>query len=246
MGIKHVKVSTIADSATTVDVSPTEWNADHSITGPVILSSGTATNAPLLFVAGELNTTSTAGGVEYDGNCFYNTAIDATRQVNVSMQFMHQTTSRTLTTSTLHQKLLNETTNGAVTVGAGTYFYDGGYALTFGSSLAKTVGFSLGGTATLTRVLSLAQSRGAIAHGTPTQASLSVKVTTASSQLHSGSTGVTAAGTLTGKLVVTAGGTVIPQIQVTANNATAAVLDDAFFRIWSIGSSAVGTVGNWS
>jgi hypothetical protein len=245
MGIKHTKVSTIADSVTTVDVGPTEWNADHSITGPVILSSGTATNTPLLFVAGALNTGATAGAIEYDGNCFYNTAVDATRQVNVSMQFMHQTTSRTLTTSTLAQKLFNETTNGAVTVGSGTYFYDSGFAITGLSSLSKALGFSFGGTATISRQFWVAQAVAATSLSTPTQPSLGT-LTAASTSLFSATTLPTFMALTNGKLVVTSSGTIIPQVQILANNATAATLADAFFRIWPIGSSAVGTVGNWS
>jgi hypothetical protein len=245
MGIKHVKVSTIADSATTVDVGPTEWNADHSITGPVILSSGTATNTPLMFVAGALNTGATAGAVEYDGNCFYNTAIDATRQVNCSMQFMIQTTSRTLTTSTLPQKLMNETTNGAVTVGAGTYFYDCGYAITGMSTTARNVGFSFGGTATIGRQLNIAQGRHGLTFETMAQPSLA-HFTAASSITTFASTALTNATLVNGKLVVTEGGTLIPSIAIGSQNTTASTLSDAFFRIWPIGSSAVGTVGNWS
>ncbi len=246
MGIKHVKVSTIADSATTVDVSPTEWNADHSITGPVILSSGTATNTPLLFSAGALNTVATAGAIEYDGNCFYNTAVDATRQVNVSMQFMHQTTSRTLTTSTLSQKLFNETTNGAVTIGSGTYFYDAGFAVTGLSSVAATsFGFSFGGTATISRQVIIVQGKQSAALDSLIQPSLNY-LTAASTVALAASTEPTRASLLNGKLVVTSSGTLIPQVQIPANNTTAATLVDAFFRIWPMGSSAVGTVGNWS
>jgi hypothetical protein len=246
MGIKHSKVSTVADSATTVDVSPTEWNADHSINGPVILSSGTATNTPLLFSSGALNTVATAGAVEYDGTCFYNTAIDATRQVNCSMQVMVQTTSRTLTTSTAAQKLLNETTNGAVTVGPGTYFWESAFALT---GLSTTVGhghnFGIAGTATIVRSFIYGGGKISQTLEAPVQPGIIFAFATVA-QITFSTTTPTIAGIVNGKLVVGASGTIIPTISVSSGNATAATLTDAFFRIWPIGSSVTGFVGNWS
>jgi hypothetical protein len=243
VGIKHVKVSTIADSASTVDVSPTDWNADHTITGPVILSSGTATNTPLKFVAGALATTSTAGGMEFDGTCFYNTAINATRQVAVTAQFMTINSNRTLTTSTSPQYLFNATTNGAVTVGAGTYHFDCMGCLTALSAAGRTIGWFLGGTATktdgwiaLARPLDTSTGNGVTAGAWSTGGSLTTTTTHATLSFY-----------LNGRVVVTSSGTIVPQVQIATNNATAAVLlADSYFRIWPEGSSVFAFVGNWS
>jgi hypothetical protein len=246
MGIKHVRVSTVTDSASTVDVGPTEWNADHAITGPVILSSGTATNTPLQFVAGALNTSATVGAVEYDGTCFYNTAIDATRQVNCSMQMMVQTTSRTMSTATLLlQKMMNETTNGAVTVDPGTYFWEAGCAISAGTTISRNIGFGFGGTATLTRQVTIAQGRAAASYETPLQPTF-VMAFAESTGLIALSSQPFRAVIMHGKVVVSASGTLIPSVSFPVGNSIAHVMDDAFFRIYPVGSSVTGFVGNWS
>jgi hypothetical protein len=245
VGIVHTKVSTIADASTATDVRPTNWNADHTIDGTVILSSGTATNTPLKFVAGALNTTSSAGVVEYDGVCFYQTAIDATRQVKRTEQFITNQSSRTLTTSTSFQKIFNETTNGAVTIGAGSYLFECYAAVSGLSTLAKTLGFGFGGTATVTtqgwlsryKVSATLTGGGAAGVYGSANTSAATQSSTLGNFLYY----------ITGKLVIGASGTVIPNLQIPANNATAAILqEDAFFRIYPIGSSSVGSVGRWS
>jgi hypothetical protein len=246
VGIVHAKVSTVADASTATDVRPSNWNADHTIDGTVILSSGTATNTPLRFVAGALNTTSSAGVMEYDGTCFYQTAIDATRQVTRTEQIITQQSSRTLTTSTAAQKIFNETTNGAVTLSPGSYFFECNYAIITAGTLSKTVGFGFGGTATISTQAWLARGKhnGTLAG---TQGASAVYRTAASTAIANGSTLATFNAFIKGKVVINASGTLVPNIHIPANNATAAVLqEDAYFRIYPIGSSVVGSVGNWS
>jgi hypothetical protein len=246
VGIVHAKVSTVADASTATDVRPTNWNADHTIDGTVVLSSGTATNTPLQFVAGALNTTSSAGVMEYDGVCFYQTAIDATRQVTRCEQIITQQSSRTLTTSTSPQKMFNETTSGAVTVGSGTYFFECAGGVTYLTSLSHTLGFGFGGTATISTQgwLSRGCNAGAFSNFSN---DASVYFTAASTLLSNATTLATISFYITGKLVIGASGTVIPNLHIPANNSTAAVLQqDSFFRIYPIGSSVVGSVGNWS
>jgi hypothetical protein len=246
VGIVHAKVSTVADASTATDVRPSNWNADHTIDGTVILSSGTSTNTPLRFVAGALNTTSSAGVMEYDGTCFYQTAIDATRQVTRCEQIITQQSSRTLTTSTSPQKMFNETTNGALTVGPGSYLFECFGGVKGLSTASHSVGWGLGGTATVTTQAYYARARnnatidgdGTIAHN---------YFTGATTVFINASTLNTVVFYLTGKVVISASGTLIPNIHIPAVNATAAVLDnDAYFRIYPIGSSVVGSVGNWS
>jgi hypothetical protein len=245
VGIKHVFVSTVADGSTTEHVRPSDWNADHTIDGTVILSSGTATNTPLKFVAGALNTVSTAGAMEFDGTCFYNTAIDATRQVSVGLQAITQTTSRALTTSTDAQKIFNATTNGAVTVGSGTYFFECQAAITgLTTGASKNVGFGLTGTATMSQKWWLIGKSG---NNLDIFAASVMSYSNAFSTLVTASTGSTFFYNAQGKIIVTASGTVIPSIQVLNNNATAATLANAsYFNLYPVGSSVVAFVGNWS
>jgi hypothetical protein len=245
VGIKHVFVSTVADGSTVEHVRPSDWNADHTIDGAVILSSGTATNTPLKFVAGALNTNATAGAMEFDGTCFYNTAITNTRQVSVAQQVITQTTTRTLTTSTDAQYLFNATTAGAVTVGKGTYFFECQHAITgMSTSGAKGIGFGLAGSATFTQKwwLFVANSSALNNPANSVQGYFSAYSTAILT-----STLQTCKFKAQGRIVVTASGTVIPTAQITAQNSTASVLaNNSYFSIYPIGSSVVAFVGNWS
>jgi hypothetical protein len=245
-GIVHAKVSTVADASTATDVRPTSnWNADHTIDGTVILSSGSTSNTPLQFVAGALNTVATGGALEFDGVCFYQTAIDATRQVTRTEQIITQQSSRTLTTSTSPQKMFNETTNGTLTVGAGTYLFDCAGSVTGFSTSAHTLGWGFGGTATLSTQGWYAATKQGTDPGTLANA-VSAWFVAASTAISQNTTQPSINFYMSGKVVVNAGGTLIPNVHIPANNATAAVLQDGFFRIYPIGSSVVGSVGNWS
>jgi hypothetical protein len=245
VGIKHVFVSTVADGSTTEHVRPSDWNADHTIDSTIILSSGTATNTPLKFVAGPLNTNATAGAMEFDGVCFYNTAITNTRQVSASPQCITQTTTRTLTTSTAAQKIFNATTNGAVTVGSGTYFWECQFAVTGLSSATKNVGFGLAGGATFTQKF-WCRGRPLGSLTTPTGTQL-VYCTALSTLVVPASTLSTVVINAYGRVIVTASGTIIPSLQISNQNSTAAVVaNNAYFNIWPIGSSVFAFVGNWS
>jgi hypothetical protein len=245
MGIKHVFVSTVADGSTAEHILPSNWNADHTIDGAVILSSGTATNTPLQFVAGNLHSAPDDGVMEFDGTCFYNTATAGARRVSVSPQIVTQTTTRALTTSTDAQKIFNATTNGAVTVGPGTYFWECQGAVTGMSSATKNVGFGLAGTATFTQKF-WHIGKPAAAIGTILNTQLGY-FTALSTQVITATTLSTYVFQAKGRAIVTSSGTIIPSIQISNQNATAATLaNNAVFSIWPIGSSVAAFVGNWS
>ena len=67
MGITHVKVSAIADDAAAAargEVVPSDWNAAHTITAPLVIDSGTiTTSAPVE----QLSQTWNAGAVKFTG-----------------------------------------------------------------------------------------------------------------------------------------------------------------------------------
>jgi hypothetical protein len=244
VGIVHTKVSTVADGSTTEHVRPADWNADHTITGTVLLSSGTATNTPLQFVAGTLNTTSTAGAMEFDGTCFYATPVTSARAVVHTAHMVSQTTTRTLTTSTDPQYMFNQSTNGALTVSNGTYFFEAGGALTPLSTNSHTVGWGFAGTATRSKeAWWAAAAQGQSLNTAPAFLSYN---TAASTAMITATTNLAFVFRIEGKVVIGASGTLIPSIHIPSANTTATTLTDGYFSIWPVGSTVFGTVGSWS
>lgn len=164
-------------------------------------------------------------------------------------QLITLTSAYTLTSTTSAQKLFNSTTNGALTLPVGTYFFETIFLL---SSLATgAISFALGGTATLSGVLWYGQTlRASTTLNTGTAATtLSVMMSTSGSatslQSSPPATSANAWSVLKGKLRVSAAGTLIPQI-VMGTAAAAIVGVDSHFRIWNVGSNTVTNVGNWS
>jgi hypothetical protein len=248
MPITHTKVSTVADGSTTDHVRPSDWNADHTIAGVVTLSSGTATNTPLAFQPGALNTTSTAGAMEYDGQCFYATPQTSARHVIDSHQVITQTSPYALTAqSTVAQKLFDASANGAVTLaGSASYIFECAFNITALSNVTHTLGFGFGGTATITRQSWHAISKQSAASTAPGTAII-VYSTASNQALTATSTLAQVSSFIRGKIVIAgASGTVIPQVITNASAAAATVGADSYFRIWPIGSAAVKTVGHWS
>jgi hypothetical protein len=244
-GIVHAKVSTVADGSTTDHVRPSDWNADHSITGAVILSSGTATNVPLQFVTGALNTVATAGAVEYDGLCFFKTPVTGARALTQTFHACSQTTTRTLATSTINQKIFNETTNGAVTLKVGTYFWRMGFAVTFAATVNHPNGYGLAaGTATIQKQANWVWMSPTSSFAIP--ASVNLGYITAVTTNQTGTTRAALCGQVKGKVVISASGTVIPSMRIAAGNATAATLTDAYVYFWPAGTTDFGTVGAWT
>ncbi len=83
------------------------------------LTAGTASAAPLTFSAGTNLTAAAAGTHEYDGSAFYATPTASCRGVMRTEQVMALSGAYTLTSQTAAQKLLNGTTNGALTLPVG-------------------------------------------------------------------------------------------------------------------------------
>jgi hypothetical protein len=212
-----------------------------------LLQSGTTTTAPLRLKSGTNLTTAVAGAVEFDGVCFYSTAVASARQVVNAEQIQVLSANRTFTNNTSAQAIFNATANGAVTLAAATtYEFEMYVAVTGLSSSAHTVNLGFGGTATFTGIAYRYNAQtGTTLAGPTADSSGWIAVATA--------TAVVASGTTTGLLLIVrgimrinAGGTVIPQLtQVTASTAAVVQLN-SFFRCWPIGSNTVTNVGNWS
>lgn len=191
-----------------------------------------------------------SGTIEYDGAALYATPTSAQRGVMLTDQIILQQSTYTLTSQTAAQKLFNATTNGQVTLTAGTYGFDCFFNL---SSLANTnsFGFALGGTATLTqywtanaRKAALTNTAGAVSLPTALTSTFNTAANTALTDT-TGSTATTGFAFIEGVLIITVGGTLIPQISL-GTSAAAVVGVGSYFRIRPYGSSSVSFVGNWS
>lgn len=185
-----------------------------------------------------------SGTIEYDGAALYATPTSAQRGVMLTDQIILQQSTYTLTSQTAAQKLFNATTNGQVTLTAGTYGFDCFFSLSSMSASSGSFGFALGGTATVTQSFRAAAQKGTATLSTATATQVTYN-TTANTALATASTNTVGYAQIDGILVVTVGGTLIPQVSLGV--ASAAVVGvGSYFRIRPYGSSSVSFVGNWS
>lgn len=218
---------------------------------------GTATVAPVNYTAGTNLTTAAVGAVEFDGSCFYSTAVASARQVVATEQFICLTANYTATDTASAQKVFNSPTNGALTLAALTsYFFEAEYIISNTGTTSHTWAtlFALGGGATLTSIAYTALARTGVTSAVTITALSSLQIAVATQ------VPVTAASTsatefviirLRGIIRMNAGGTVTPQIQASAQPGASGtpgvtVLAGSFFRAWPVGSNTVASVGNWS
>lgn len=208
---------------------------------------GTNTVAPINLTAGTNLTTPVAGAIEYDGTSFYGDVAGATRGTIVAQQIVVVNTAYTLTSQTAAQKLFNNTTNGAVTLPVGTYFFECLFSLSNMSATSGSFGFAFAGTATYTQNWWAEAQKGTatLATATATQATFN---TAANTTLATASVNTVGFAFLKGTLNVTVAGTVIPQVSLGVANA-AVVGVGSYFRIYAVSatnSTTNSTVGNWS
>lgn len=185
-----------------------------------------------------------SGTIEYDGAALYATPTSAQRGVMLTDQIILQQSTYTLASQTAAQKLFNATTNGQVTLTAGTYGFDCFFSLSSMSASSGSFGFAFGGTATVTQSFRAAAQKGTATLSTATATQVTYN-TTANTTLATASTNTVGYAQIDGILVVTVGGTLIPQVSLGV--ASAAVVGvGSYFRIRPYGSSSVSFVGNWS
>ncbi|MDE2437684.1 MAG: hypothetical protein KGM49_15625 [Sphingomonadales bacterium] len=149
------------------------------------------------------------------------------------------------------------TNNGAITLGIGTYFFEGNYYLTNTGTTSHTWAVLFGGTAVANAAGTAYQAFGnsGTTANTPATGGLSgfftgATITTAV-VVTAASTSATeqVAVQLTGTLSIGTAGTLIPQMKASARpgaTGTPGVVHKAgsFFRIWQV--PTLGTQGNWS
>ena len=182
------------------------------------------------------------GTLEFTNPAFYLTPATSQRGVVLADQFMLQQAAYTLTSQTAAQKLFNVSTNGAVTLVAGTYEFECVFSLSSMSSSSGSFGFALGGGATFTQYWWSNANKATLA----TAASGAVTYNTAANTaLVTANTNTVAFARCGGILVVATGGTLIPQVSLGV--AAAAVVGiGSYFKIRALGDSAATSSGNWS
>lgn len=215
------------------------------------LKAGTATasTAPLKFTSGTILTAAEAGVIEYDGTAFYADIATSTRTTIVAQQsLVLNTANSTLANQTAAQKIFNNTTNGAVTLPVGTYFFECFYSLSSMSATSGSFGFALvAGTATFTQ-----QWRSEAQKGTATLTTATATQTTystaANTTIATASVNTVGWAYISGVINVTVAGTITPSVSLGV--AAAAVVGiGSYFKISAVSptnSTTNVTVGNWS
>jgi fibronectin-binding autotransporter adhesin len=160
-------------------------------------------------------------------------------------QFCTLTSAYTLASQTAAQKLFNVSTNGAVAVGIGTYFFDCFFIITSMSATSGAFGFAIGqNTATIGGQAWQTEANKSTLNTTPASAQNTVN-TGANTTIVTANTGTFGWAHVWGKIRITAAGSIVPQVSLTVA-AAAVISTDSYFRIWPVGSSTVTTVGTWS
>lgn len=214
---------------------------------------GTALVAPQNLVAGTNLTTPAVGATEFDGTCFYDTAVALSRQVRDTEQYCVLVADYTATDTATAQKAFNASTNGALTLVSGTtYAFEEVIYLTNTGTTSHTWSILFAGTASFTRIAYEADAYTATSNALTALSSIFATVATAIA--------VTAASTsatenvqirVRGIMTINAGGTVIPQIKASAQPGASGtpgvtVKAGSYFRCWPLGAAANANVGNWS
>ena len=212
-----------------------------SFNTPVNLVAGTTSVSPLKFASGTNLTTPTAGVKEYDGVVFYSTTNANNRGVEPSVYIVALTSARTFTNNTSAQAIFaggGGPASGQITLPAGTYTFEMMLQGTGFSASAHDLNLTFAGTATYSSVHYLAFVGGSTATITGTSA--------AATSLYSASTSTTLIALVKGIIRISVAGTIIPQLTQVTNSAAASITEDSYFKLNSVGSSSVATVGNWS
>lgn len=225
--------------------------------GDIVLPAGTATTTPLRFTSGTNLTTAITGAIEYDGTCFYDTAVASSRQNICSEQGIIMTATRDLADATIASAtplfVATGAATGAITLAAATaYAFEEFFWVTNTGTTSHTWATLFGGTATITRLSYLAQATTATGAGLTAVSQIPSSVATAI-VITAASTSATenVLCSIKGVLTTLAAGTFIPQIIASARpgqTGTPAVTlnPGSFFRIYPIGAAAGIVTGNWS
>lgn len=216
-------------------------NASPNITAAAliapVLSAGTTISAPIRFTSGTFLTSPTSGVLEYDGVAFYSTASASSRGFSPSTQYARLNSAYTLANSTAYQKIFNTTTNGALTLPIGVYYFETYFTIT--GMGGGDIGFGLTGTSTITT--------GWSARAGVNASNYTVNATSSSATLTSGAGFTSVLVKVEGIISVTVSGTIVPQFAaISGNTASMIVAPNSYFMITPMGPTGSTYSGNWS
>jgi hypothetical protein len=230
-----------------------DGNVDVAFVNSRIRPTAPITNsgpAGLQLSSGELLASPTAGSFEYDGNVFYINPTSNQRGVLPSESFICLSSDFVGLNTTTAQRVFNSTATGAITLpGSTTYMFEAVYYLVRSAgTVSHTLATLFGGTASFSSITYIAETTSSAGNILSPVNRIFVTGT--------GATPVTAASTaanenitvmLRGLFRTNVGGTLIPQVQYSASPGGAPTfIRNSFFRLVSVGSSSVTSVGNWS
>jgi hypothetical protein len=210
---------------------------------------GTVSLPPFLFTSGTSLTTPVGGAMEYDGAVGYLTP-SSNRGVLSSQHFITLTSNYTANDVATAQQVFNSTAAGAIALSAAkTYLFDAVYYITRAAgTTSRTLSTLFNTSSALTSISYIAESTsttgnalGAVSriYGTGVTATA---VTAASTSATENITVV-----LRGIIRTNAATTFTPQIQFSAIAGGApSILSGSYFRLVSLGTNSVTSVGNWS
>ena len=150
----------------------------------------------------------------------------------------------TLASQTAAQQLFNGSTGGAVTLGVGSYLFECYFSLTSLSATSGSFGWDLSASTATIAGVSWTSTANKAPLGTAAAPQCTVN-TTANTAIVTATTATTGWASISGKVRISTGGTVVPKVSLGVA-APAVVGADSYFRIWSVGTNTVTTVGNWS
>ena len=190
-----------------------------------------------------------ATGVTVSGvHTFAQTGIIDLGGIPDTEQFVCLSSPYTLTSTTAEQNLFNATTAGALTLAAGTYFFECEFQLTGMSTASGSASFSVLGAGTAgvsSTAWNAVGMKTTLTTGAAQGGSFQVASTSSGAIMTAGTASAMGA-QIKGVLRIGTGGTIIPSVGLTT--AIAAVVSaNSWFRIWPVSASVSATyAGNWS
>ena len=192
----------------------------------------------------------TTGTFEFENPAFFMTGATSQRGAVLVDQYILQQATYTLTAglaANTAQELFGVTTNGAVTLVAGTYEFECVFSLSSLSASSGTFGFTLGGGATFTQYWwATAVKPTSLSSVTAANAVTSYNTATNTAISGTANTNTLGFARCGGVAIVTVGGTLIPQVTQSVTSVAAVVGIGSYFKIRALGSATAASSGNWS
>jgi hypothetical protein len=234
-------------------VSATGAVSGLTVAGFVRPTAGSASQAPVVLVAGTNTSVISAGAVEYNGSVFFGSPAAGQRGLLSAEYLVALASNYTANDSSSSQKVFNVPTDGAIAVLANTtYMIEGLYiiapAINFNAESLQTL-FSLDSGATLTSIRYLADTSTGLANATTalkrTQVTSAAAVTVSDAAPGGAATNFVVQ--LRGIIRTNTAGTLTPGFRFTGTPGSAPIVQaNSFFRLVPVGSGSVTTIGAWS